>query len=118
MGLHVKFENLGRLNGYLHSSGLVHLNYRKSMQTQRITLAHEMGHWQHGHDWTMAHDRMLDERQADVYAANLLISPVEYALAESIVGHHPGALAKELGVTRRLIELWQEGRKSQLRAIA
>lgn len=112
MGLHVKFESLGRANGYLHSSGLVHLNYRRCLTTQRVTLAHEMGHWHHGHDWTMAHDRARDERQADIYAAHLLISPVEYEIAERLYGVHPGALARELGVTRRLVELWQSGHKN------
>lgn len=91
----------------MHSSGVVYLNHRKSVLTQRVTLAHEMGHWHHGHDWTRTHDRERDEHQADLFAARLLIDPLEYALAERIVGEHPGAIARELGVTTRLVELYR-----------
>lgn len=118
MGLHFKFVDLGRLSGQLRSNGLVYINYRKSLLTQRVTAAHEIGHWDLGHDWTNAHDKAADERQADLYAAHLLISPVEYEIAERLYGHHPGTLALELGVTRRLVELWQQGREPEMRATA
>lgn len=108
MGLRVKWRDLGRRSGELHSSGLILLNPRKTVLTQRMTLAHEIGHHWHGHDWTRAHDVERDERHADAYAAHILISPADYAMAERLVGHHPGALAKELGVTVRLVELWRE----------
>lgn len=108
LGLGIKWRDLGRRAGELHSTGVIVLNPHKSELTQRMTLAHELGHAWHGHDWTRHHDRERDERQADLYAARLLICPVEYAAAERIVGCHPGALAKELGVTRRLVELWQD----------
>lgn len=118
MGLRVKWRDLGRRSGELHSSGLILLNPRKTMLTQRVTLAHEIGHRHHGHDWTREHDRATDERQADTYAARLLISPTDYALAERLVGHHPGALAKELGVTARLVELWRQSyERRHLRAV-
>lgn len=108
LGLRVKFDNLGRRSGELRRSGLVLLNHRKSLLTQRMTLAHECGHAWHGHDWTLYHDRERDEREADVYAARLLIRTEDYAYAERIVGDHPGAIAKELGVTRHLVDLWRE----------
>lgn len=107
LGLRVVWRDLGRRNGELTSAGVVLLNPRKSALTQRVTLAHECGHHWHGHDWTRTHDRSRDERQADVYAARLLISPMEYASAESLVGPHAGALARELGVTAHLVELWR-----------
>jgi len=108
MGLRVAYRNLGRNSGYLFGGGLVILNYRHHLGTQRVTLAHELGHWHHGHDWTRDHDEARDERQADQYAARLLISADAYADAESQVGEHLGALARELGVTRRLVELRRE----------
>lgn len=108
MGLHVAFRDLGRASGYWLGSGLIVLNHRRAESTQRVTLAHEMGHWWHGHDWTRDHDRERDERQADQYAARLLISVDDYAAAEAICGAHIGALARELGVTRRLVELRRE----------
>lgn len=37
------------------------------------------------------------ERRADEFAARLLISPIEYRLAESLHDGHIGAIAYELG---------------------
>ena len=105
LGLRVAFRDLGRRHGEAYSSGIVFINHRRTLCRQRVTLAHEMGHAHYGHDWSREHDKSHDERLADQYAARLLISPVEYALAERLVGEHPGALARELGVTRRLVEL-------------
>lgn len=69
-------------------------------------LAHEIGHAWYGHDWRNPHDEGRDERQANLYAARLLLSPIEYAIAEAL-HHHPGAIAKELGISQYLVELWQ-----------
>lgn len=107
MGLRVKWVDLGRRTGELRRSGLVLINDRKSALTQRCALAHEMGHWVHGHDWSAMHDRRRDELQADTYAAELLIRPVDYALAERLHDGHAGAIARELDVSTRLIEIWR-----------
>lgn len=117
MGLRVQFRDLGRRHGEVHSTGLVVINDRRPAQAQRITLAHECGHHAHGHDWRERHDRDRDERQADTYAARLLISAADYLDAEQAVGCHPGALARELGVTARLIELWRADYLSQVGVI-
>lgn len=114
LGLRVKFRDLGRRHGEVHSSGLVVVNDRRPLPARRITLAHECGHWAHGHDWTAAHDRPRDERQADAYAARLLITSAAYAEAEALVGPHPGALARELGVTARLVDLWRRDYLAQV----
>lgn len=108
MGLRIKWTNLGRRTGQVQRSGLVFINDRKSELTQRCALAHEMGHWAHGHDWSAAHDVVRDELQADTYAARLLISPVDYALAERLHDGHAGAIARELGVSARLVEVWRD----------
>ena len=108
LGLRVKYRDLGRRNGELTSGGLILINPRKPHIVQRCTVAHEAGHWHYGHDWTRDHDRERDEWQADLYAARLLISPAEYALAERLHGPHPGAIAKELDVTRRLVVVWAQ----------
>lgn len=107
MGHRVVLRDLGKRAGEVHSSGIIVINPRKSLLTQRVTLAHELGHVHYGHDWRGRHDRERDEREADTYAAVLLISPADYATAERVVGTHVGALAKELGVTSRLVTLWQ-----------
>jgi len=114
LGLLVKWRDLGRRSGELHSSGLVFLNHRKSLLTQRVTLAHECGHAWHGHDWAGRHDAERDERQANAYAARLLIDARDYAYAETVVGEHPGAIARELGVTRELVELWRDDLRRHL----
>jgi Zn-dependent peptidase ImmA (M78 family) len=107
LGLRVQFRNLGRRHGEIHSSGLVVVNDRRPVAQQRLTLAHECGHHAHGHDWTQAHDRDRDEREADTYAARLLITPRAYADAERLVGGHDGALARELNVQAHHIALWR-----------
>lgn len=114
----MKYRDLGRASGYLYAPGLIVLNHRRSELTQRMTLAHELGHWHHRHDWTTAHDRERDERQADQYAARLLIDADAYKRAEEAVGEHPGAIARELGVTRRLVELRREDFTRDARILA
>ena len=84
------------------------VNHRKSTLPQRETIAHEVGHHWHGHDWTRTHDVERDERQADMYAARLLIDPLAMERAAAVVGHHHGAIARELGVTTHLVTLWLE----------
>lgn len=106
-GLGVNFRDLGRRHGELRSGGVVIINDRRPVRQQRITLAHELGHWAHRHDWRAEHDVERDEREADTYAALLLIAPLDYAIAERIVGSHPAHLARELGVTVHLIQVWQ-----------
>ncbi|SDG21211.1 protein of unknown function [Cellulosimicrobium cellulans] len=103
MGLRVKFANLGRRTGEVRRSGLVLINERKSAIVRKVALAHEMGHWHHNHDWSAAHDVERDERQADAYAARLLIRPDEYALAERLYDGHVGAIARELEVTTPIV---------------
>lgn len=108
LGLRVIYRDLGHRSGELMSNGLIVVNYRRSVLTQRVTVAHECGHWWHGHDWSMEHDKARDERQADLYAARLLIDAQAYAAAENLFEGCVGSIAKELGVTRRLVELWRE----------
>lgn len=107
LGLRIKWRPLGRRTAELHSSGLILVNPDRTMPTQRMAIAHECGHWSYGHDWTRDHDRPRDERQADTYAARLLISPQAYAAAEAQCGGHLGAMARELNVRRDLVELWR-----------
>jgi Zn-dependent peptidase ImmA (M78 family) len=108
LGLRVQFRDLGRVrDGEIHSSGLVLINDRRTLAQQRVTLAHECGHHVYGHDWTGRHDRERDEREADTYAARLLISPEAFAEAEALVGCRDNALARELNVQAHHITLWR-----------
>lgn len=107
LGLEIDEAPLGGpLNAVLLPEGYVILNCNRTSITKRYALAHECGHWYYGHDWRREHDRPKDERQADRYAAGLLIDPIEYARAERLYGGHPGAIACELGVPRALVTLW------------
>lgn len=68
------------------------------------SLAHELGHAHYedppGHYGAM-------ELRADRFAARLLVSPADYALAETQYGPHPARLAHELGVTVKVLKTWQ-----------
>lgn len=108
MGLRVKFDNLGRRHGEVRSSGLIVVNDHRPLKGMRITLAHEIGHAAHGHDWTMArHEVARDERQAKTYAARLLITPAQYREAEHELGTEARHLARRLDVTEELVLLWR-----------
>lgn len=103
-------EHVGGEKGRWHRGRRV-VSVRRDLGplNRRCTLAHELGHAALDHlvdadlpDWLIERQ----ERDADRWAARLLISEVDYAVAESI---HPnaGAIAAELGVTRHLVEVWQ-----------
>lgn len=73
----------------------------------RCTLAHELGHALNNHDSRAeAWLRDRQEREADIFAANVLIDPSEYKSAELLYGPRYGAIAHEIGVTVHLIKVW------------
>lgn len=71
---------------------------------QRSVLAHELGHAYYDH--TCA-DGDAAESAADLYAAQLLIDPAEFAKAERI-DPATDAIAEELGVTSDLVHTYKE----------
>lgn len=88
---------------YEHHSRLIVLNYRCTMAQSISALAHEVGHGVFGDICSTP----AVERRADEAGASFVLTAQEYADAESIVGHHAGALARELGVTRDLVLAWR-----------
>ncbi|UQV55649.1 hypothetical protein L9H78_07565 [Corynebacterium pseudodiphtheriticum] len=54
---------------------------------------------------------LRQEARADRWAAKLLISPVEFALAAQWHGDCLPAVADELEVTQHLLEVWVEARQ-------
>lgn len=68
------------------------------------TLGHELGHAAHG-DPAGHHPRC--EARADMFAADYLINPREYAELEIIYDGHLGAIAAEMGVTVSLLATWR-----------
>ena len=76
---------------------------------ERCTLAHELGHASLGHTANASGwFAQRQERAADRWAARMLISPVEYELAERLYGHSPSLLAQELDVTTSIVTTWQQ----------
>ena len=70
----------------------------------RSTLAHELAHAYFRDDTS---DPRI-ERRADQWAAQMLITPPEYAAAEEEVGTSIGALAYHLDVTPAVISTWRD----------
>lgn len=97
----------GGEKGRYYGRGIISLRRNLGPKNYRCTLAHELAHHALDHDpaatgWV--HDRQ--ERQANEWAARLLISPTEYQLAEQLYGPHPAHLAAELGVTVKVLKTW------------
>lgn len=106
LGIEVQWADLGEyLRGeYDWRDDSIVLNCRLTRRQAAATLAHELGHQRFGDTCSTP----ANERRAWQYGAALLITPDQYAAAESVVGHHVAALAIELGVTPRLIRAWRE----------
>lgn len=101
-------EHNGGEKGRHYPGGILSLRRDLGPIARRCTLAHELAHYILRHEPTgdpWLHSRQ--ERQAHELAAELLITPEEYESAEILVGHHPSALAAELGVTKHLIYVWR-----------
>lgn len=99
--------------GYLATGQDVVINSRLPEGFQREVLAHELGHVHYGHDLRTRHDNPRDETRADMYAARLLIEPIEYAKAESLYeGCHP-SIAGELQVSRKILKIWHQWMKGK-----
>lgn len=73
------------------------------------TLAHELGHAHHNHRPSAS--GLLcgrQEREADVWAARVLVDEDDYVAAEVECGGHVGAVAEALGVTVWVVRTWRE----------
>ena len=105
-GLKVEYKSLpeGLMGAYRHDRSIIYIDPRLSGMHTLATLAHEYVHALSGHDGPQPE---AVERRVDEKAAMLLVSPVLYEQAEVLYGAHPGAIAKELGLPRWVIEAWQ-----------
>lgn len=90
---------------WIPARGSISLRHDLTEVQARCTLAHELGHAHCGHP---AGHNSRDEKEADRYAARLLISAAEYALAEQTYGPHPARIAAELGITQNLLIVWRD----------
>lgn len=104
MGIRVHLAHLDDdlLGFYDHEASEIVVGLDLTMPELKEVLAHELGHALHCHDCS----NPMNERQADRYAALLLVDPGEYAIAEEIADH-PASIANELGVTEKVIRDFQ-----------
>lgn len=83
---------------YLAEQGMIVLRYGLTRAESRSVLAHELGHAYYRHEC----DSPFAERQADIYAARLLVDSERYARLER-VNSDPHHLAEEFDVTVEVI---------------
>ena len=100
--VHVSHLDNG-VGAYDHYRREIHLAFGLSPVEQRCILAHELGHAYYGHESTSPRY----ERQADIFAAQLLIDATEYAAAEQ-QSPHVHDLADTLEVTPDVVTAYQD----------
>lgn len=81
---------------YLRESNLILLDCDLTSEQRRCVLAHEISHARH-RDAGCRCDRWT-ERRADMEAAAMLISPLEFAYAETVYEGNTVGMARELNV--------------------
>lgn len=103
----------GMLGCYLPACSTICLDTGLTPAERRSVLAHELGHVHYGHACSdppagvpALRAVAAQERQADAFAARLVIDPAEYARLERI-DPDADAIADELGVTVDLIEAYR-----------
>lgn len=85
------------------------------LQTDWV-LAHELGHARYGHHCLGTYADTAAERQADAYAAALLIDPVHYARLER-QDPDPHRLAEELDVHVDAVFAFERHHLTQMRGV-
>ncbi|CAN7263340.1 ImmA/IrrE family metallo-endopeptidase [Microbacterium foliorum] len=92
--------------------GRIYFDLQLTPDERDTTIAHELGHVHYGHRC----DTERNERQADTFAASLLIDPRAYAQAEATNPdtHH---IAEELGVTVELVEFFETNCLTRLHGV-
>lgn len=105
MGIRVHLAHLDEdlLGFYDHDASEIVVGLSLTMPELKEVLAHELGHALHCHDCS----NRKNERQADRYAAKLLVNSSDYAAAERIADH-PALIANELGLTEKVVRDYQD----------
>ncbi|GAB3397378.1 hypothetical protein GCM10027568_33120 [Humibacter soli] len=96
----------GLLGCYLPDRACVYLDRKLTPMEVRSVLAHELGHVHYGHAEAAGGDPEVWERQADAFAARLLIDCDEYASLERI-SDDASFLADSLDVTVSVIDAFR-----------
>lgn len=97
---------------YSPDEGRIYFDIRLTPNERRVTIAHELGHAHYGHVCSTP----SNERQAELFAARLLIDPAEHARLAPV---HPDRehLAEELSVTVDLLHTYETRCLTQLRGV-
>lgn len=107
MGVQLQRHTGGPPGWYDHQRRIISTRRGQSISQYRSVLAHELGHAAHGDTPTgNGHYDQRQERRADEFAAQLLISPVEFEAAATWHHGHLPAIADELEVTQHLLRTW------------
>ena len=107
MGLDVEWRPLcgGTRGLYIQSRRLIVICTGMTMPQRRCTLAHELVHARRE---DAGPQPAYVERRVDVQASKILISPIEYMLAERLYGPCVPKIAVELGVTQQIVRAYQQ----------
>lgn len=97
--VHGAHLNDGKLGCFIPDLRRIYFDLSLPMPERRTVLAHEIAHAHYGHDC----DSEANERQADAFAAELLIDPEWYAELERI-NHDANWIAEEMNVAPYAIE--------------
>lgn len=111
----IKYVDLGpvRHGQYLRRHRRIDLNVNLTLRQLVPGLGHEFAHFVFNDGCSTA----TAERRAWEYAAQLIITPTEYAAAERVVGHRVNAIAIELDLTPILVEAWRRWWRTQRPAV-
>lgn len=106
-GIPVSWGHVCSLGAYHHPTATIWLDCSLASYPRQAlgVLAHEYVHALYGHDGAQpaSVERLVDRR-----AAQLLISPAEYALAEYVHEGNTVGIAEELGVPVWVVEAYRE----------
>jgi Zn-dependent peptidase ImmA (M78 family) len=95
-GSHLPHPKVG---SYIPELQRVYFDLSLTMPWRRSVIAHEIGHAHHGH----LCDSTVNEKQADAFAAHLLVEPEWYAELEQI-SHDANWIGEEMNVAPYVIE--------------
>lgn len=114
-GIRVHVAHLPRpYRGYYDAAEhVIVLDFTLTPIEQRVVLAHELGHAHFDH---RCEDDQQAEAAADLFAAQLLIHPADYAAAERVTTD-PHDLAEDLEVTPELLHVYQRECLTRLRGV-
>lgn len=109
LGVTLQRHTGGPPGWYDHQHQVISTRRGQSCAQYRSVLAHELGHAAHGDLPTgNGYFDQRQERRADEYAAQLLISPADFEA--SAIWHQDclPAIADDLEVTQHLLKIWMD----------